>query len=372
MKIESIELIRINMPFKQKFAISSGAMTEKEFIIVKVHSEGLVGIGQAAPMPGPFYSAETPGTCYHIIEDFIVPKLLGLDIEDISDANDIFSSIRGNNIAKASIEVALWDLLAKRENMALYKYIGGEDKEIKWKISFSIMDSVEKLIGSIENHVKKGLKSIKLKITQDWDIIPVKAVREHFGDIELMVDANSCYSPEDEDLFLELDKYKLVQIEQPFSYDDLYDHYTLQKKLNTPICLDESIRSVVAAKNALDMESCRVINIKVQRVGGIANTIKIHDMCMEAGVPVWIGSMRESGVGNTVNLAMCSLPNVTMASNIDSPGSYFTEDIVTPDIEFSKNGNMLLLKDPGIGVELRQDMMEKFTVDSMIVGKKLL
>lgn len=316
-------------------------------------------------MPAPFYSSETPSSCIHIIKDFIVPGLLGRELNKIDDINDIFKNIRGNNFAKAGIEIALWDLFAKHEEKPLYEYIGGKNKEIPWKISIGIKPSISKLLDTIEHFLEKGLQHIKIKIKKGWDIEPVKRIRERFGKISLSVDANSFYTLQDMDTFRELDNYSLVQIEQPLNYDDIYDHHILRNSIKTPVCMDESIKGMVTAKNTLDLGSCDIVNIKIQRVGGLRNAISIHDMCKARGIPVWIGCMPDSGVGHAAGLAMCSLPNVLYPSDIPPGDAYFKEDIVVPEIKMNKDGNIGLFSGPGLGVTLKDDMVDKFKVTGL-------
>ena len=365
MKIKKIEMIHIKLPLNEPFEISSGSLSEKDCIVLKLYTDDFVGLGEAVPFPAPFFSAETPNTCIHIIKEFIIPGLLKRNIEKIEDIGDIFLDIRGNNFAKAGIEIAIWDLLAKYANKPLYEFIGGERKEIPWKISCGIKPSIDKLLSHIEGFLSKGVKSIKIKIKKGWDIEPVRSIREKFGNIELTVDANSFYTLKDIEIFKELDKYNLTQIEQPLHYEDLYDHHILKSKINTPICLDESIHSVTACKNALDIDCCSVVNIKVSRVGGIENSILIHEMCKEKNIPVWIGSMVESGVGNIAGLALCSLSNVIYTSDIYPTGAYFKEDIIIPNIIMNEKGNIELPKGIGLGCSLDEDMMDKLKVSSL-------
>lgn len=364
MKIEKVELIQLKLPFIEYFEISSGKLSNKDIILIKIYADDLVGIGESVPMPAPFYSAETPITCFHIIKDFIVPQLLGREIKEVGDVSDIFLKIRGNNFAKAGIETALWDLFAKYNRKPLYEFVGGKKKDIPWKISIGIKPSIDKLLDTVENSLNNGIKNVKIKIKKGWDVEPVRNIRERFGDIELTVDANSFYTLDDIDVFKELDKYDLAQIEQPLHYEDLYDHYILQNKINTPICLDESIHSVTACKNALDMDCCRIVNIKVQRVGGIGNSILIHDMCSEKGIPVWVGAMFESGVGIINGLAVCSLPNAQYSTDMHPSGTYIREDIITPYITMNNKGNIELPDGVGLGCNLDEDKINRFKINT--------
>jgi O-succinylbenzoate synthase len=362
--IKKAEIIHVQLPLIEKFEISSGFVEKKDSIIVKLYTDDFIGYGDSPPMPAPFYSSETPFTCLHIIKDFIVPSLSGRSFEKIEDVSDIFVNIRGNNFAKAGVEMALWDLMAKYTNKPLYKYIGGQKKDIPWKISIGIKKDIKTLLDTVGSFLNKGLSSIKMKIRKGWDLGPVEAIRKRFGDISLSVDANSFYSIEDIDLFKELDNYGLTQIEQPLSYDDLYDHYRLRDSINTPICLDESIHSVTAARNAMDMGCCDIVNIKVQRVGGIRNAIVIHDICKDNDIPVWIGCMPDSGIGHAAGLVMCSLPNVRYPSDIPPTGAYFKKDIIEPEIKTIRGGYLELLEGPGLGCKLKEKTLNELKISS--------
>jgi len=365
LKIKKAELIHIRLPLKEKFEISSGYVEEKDSIIIKLFTEDFTGYGDSPPMPAPFYSSETPYTCIHVIKDFIIPGLLGKPFEKIEDLSCIFGDIRGNNFAKAGVEIALWDLLAKHDNKPLYKYIGGSKKNIPWKISIGIKPSIRKLLDTVGQFLDRGLRHIKIKIKKGWDIEPVEKIRERFGNISLSVDANSFYSLRDIGLFRELDNYGLVQIEQPLCHDDLYDHYKLRNSIKTPICLDESIGSVTAARNALDIGCCDIVNIKIQRVGGIANAIAIHDMCRENNIPVWIGCMPDSGIGHAAGLAMCSLSNVRYPCDIPPTGTYFKKDIIEPGIKMNESADIELYGGPGLGCTLKEGSVDELKISSI-------
>jgi len=365
MKIEKIEVVHLKLPLNETFEISTGSITEKDCLIIKLHADDYIGIGESSPTPSPYYySYETPYTCIHIMKDFIIPRLLKRDIKKIGDVDDIFDNMRGNNFAKVGLETALWDLFAKYSGKSLYEFIGGENKEIPWKMSIGIKPSIRELLDTIERFLDSGCRSIKIKIKRGWDIEPVREIRGKFGDIDLSVDANSFYVLEDIEIFRELDKYDLTQIEQPLHYEDLYDHHILQSKINTPICLDESIDSVTTCKNALDIGSCKIVNIKIQRVGGLKNAILIHDMCKKKEIPVWVGFIPESGVGDIIGLALCSLSNVLCPSDISPTGAYFKEDIIIPDITMGKSGNIKLPEGIGLGCSLDNDKVDKFKVSS--------
>jgi len=365
MRINKIELVHVRLPLNEPFEISSGVIFEKDCIIVKIHTDDFIGIGESSPMSAPFYSSETIGTCMHILKNFLIPQLIGIKINQTEIIEKIFADIRGNNFAKAGVDTALWDLFSKYENKPLFEFIGGCNKKIPWKVSIGIKPTIDDLLKSVEKFLNYGSRSIKIKIKKGWDIEPIKKIRENFGNIDLTVDANSFYTLEDFRVFEEIDNYKLTQIEQPLHYRDLYDHYILQNKIDTPICLDESIDSLTNCKNALDIGSCKIINIKIQRIGGVKKAIAIHDLCKSRGLPVWIGQMPESGVGSFFGLALCSLDNVLYDSDIAPSEVYFREDIIDSAMQMDSSGNLLLPSEIGVGCNLDEKQIDKLKVTQM-------
>ncbi len=365
MKIEKAEIIHIKLPLISPFEISTGIVYEKDCIITKLYTKDVIGYSEAPPMPGPFYSAETPYTCIHIMKEFIIPKLLGKNFKSINDFNEIFLNVRGNNFAKAGIEAALWDIISKCNNMPLYRFVGGTKKDIPWKISIGIKNTIKILLNDIEYFLNKRVKNIKIKIRKGWDIEPVRCIRKEFGNINLSVDANAYYSLKDINIFKELDEYGLTQIEQPLNYDNLYEHHILKQKIKTPICLDESIDSIETCNNAIKLDSCDIVNLKVQRVGGIKNSLLIHNLCRDNNIPVWIGFMPDSGIGSALGLSICSLPNVLYSNDICPTGFYFKEDIISPEISMDDKSNLILSEDIGIGYNLDYDVVNKYKVSSI-------
>ncbi|BDQ03151.1 o-succinylbenzoate synthase [Ignavibacterium sp.] len=362
MKIEKIELRHIKMELVSPFTTSMGTEYDEEHIIVRVDGEGLTGWGECVAEGTPFYSYETVTTAWHILQDFLIPSILGKNILSIGDAIKAYSKVRGHRMAKAGLEAALWDLFAKSKNISLSKMMGGTKEKIDVGVSIGIQNSVEELIKKIEGYLSEGYKRIKIKIAPGKDIQFVRAVRKEFPDILFQVDANSAYSLDDIELLKQMDDYNLLLIEQPLGYEDIYAHSKLQKQLKTSICLDESIHSLDDTRAAIELDSCRVINIKPGRVGGFTESKLIHDYCASENIPVWCGGMLESGIGRAGNVALASLPNFTLPGDISASKRYYKEDIVEPEFVVNPDGTMNVPTKPGIGVEVNMKMLEKVTV----------
>lgn len=362
MKIEKIELRHIKMELVSPFTTSMGTEYDEEHIIVRVDGEGLTGWGECVAEGTPFYSYETVTTAWHILRDFLIPSILGKNISGIDEAIASYEKVRGHMMAKAGLEAALWDLFAKSKNISLSQMMGGIRNKVDVGVSIGIQNSVEELIKKIDGYLEEGYKRIKIKIAPGNDIQFVKAVRKEFPDILFQVDANSAYTLNDIDLFKQMDDYNLLLIEQPLGYDDIYEHSKLQKELKTPICLDESIHSLDDTRAAIELDSCRVINIKPGRVGGFTESKLIHDYCQSKNIPVWCGGMLESGIGRAGNVALASLANFTLPGDISASKRYYKEDIVEPEFIVNPDGTMNVPTKPGIGVEVNIKMLEKVTV----------
>jgi len=362
MKIEKIELRHVNLELVAPFVTSMGVETHEEHIIVKVDAEGITGWGESVAEGTPFYSYETVQTAWHIVKEFIIPEIIGKDISNVDEAIALGARVRGHMMAKAGLEAALWDVFAKAQKISLSKILGGTRERIDVGVSIGIQPSAEILLKKIEGYLKEGYKRIKIKIAPGEDIGFVKAVRKEFPDILFQVDANSAYSLDDINLFKQMDDYNLLLIEQPLSHDDIFDHSKLQRELKTPICLDESIHSLADARAAIELNSCKIINIKPGRVGGFTESKLIHDYCAEHNIPVWHGGMLESGIGRAGNVALASLSNFTLPGDISASKRYYKEDIVDPAFEVEPNGTMFVPTKPGIGVEVLKDRLDKVTV----------
>ncbi|HQF41658.1 MAG TPA: o-succinylbenzoate synthase [Ignavibacteriaceae bacterium] len=365
MKIEKIELRHIKMELVSPFTTSMGTEYDEEHIIVRVDSEGLTGWGECVAEGTPFYSYETVTTAWHILLDFLIPSILGKNISSVSEAISSYEKVRGHRMAKAGLEAALWDLFAKSKGISLSKMFGGKKEKIDVGVSIGIQSSVQDLIRKVEAYLVEGYKRIKIKIAPGNDIQFVKAVRKEFPDILLQVDANSAYELKDINLFKQMDDYNLLLIEQPLGYDDIFEHSKLQRELETPICLDESIHSLADTRAAIELDSCRVINIKPGRVGGFSESKLIHDYCASENIPVWCGGMLESGIGRAGNVALASLPNFILPGDISASKRYYKEDIVEPEFVLNKDGTIDVPVKPGIGVEVNMKMLDRVTVKKM-------
>lgn len=352
MKVERIDLQRIKIPLKSPFETSMGVETHKECILVRAYSGSFVGFGESVAMDVPVYNEEDVDTVWYMLEKYLIPLLFTREIEHPDEVSQLFSWMRRNNMAKAALEGAVWDLYAKQNGISLSKALGGTRTSINVGVSIGIEPTVEKLLERVEGFVKDGYKKIKIKIKPGFDLEPIRAIRQKFGpDVPLMADANSAYTLKDIELLKSLDEFGLIMIEQPLAHDDIIDHATLQRELKTPICLDESIHSVEDARKAIELGSCRIINIKIGRVGGLTEAKRIHDLCEKKQIPLWCGGMLEAGIGRAHNIAIASLSNFTIPGDTSPSNRYFAEDIVTPEIEFAEPGVLKVPTGPGIGFE---------------------
>jgi O-succinylbenzoate synthase len=362
MKIERVELALLYLPYVRFFETSLGREEGREFIIIKVHSEGLCGYGEVVASATPSYSYETTSTAWLILRDFLIPLLFSKDLARPEEFYREARRYRGHPMAKAGLELALWDLQAKKAGVPLARLYGGTRPEIEVGVSLGIENSIPELLERIMQFIGEGYRRIKLKIKPGWDIEVVKEVRKHFPDILLQTDANGAYSLKDKAGLKMLDAFNLLLLEQPFPPYDLWDHSRLQKEMKTSICLDESIISEDTARQALEMKSCRVINIKVGRVGGMVEARKIHDVCRREGIPVWCGGMLESGIGRAHNLHIASLPNFKLPSDLSASKRYYKEDLIDPPIELERDGTIKVPKGLGIGVNPVEDRIKRATL----------
>lgn len=369
MRIERIELIHIKMDLVSPFVTSMGTEYDEEHIIVRADADGITGWGESVAEGTPFYSYETVTTAWHILRDFLVPSILGKELSGINDAIALYDRVRGHMMAKAGLEAALWDVLAKTKGISLSKILGGIRKKVDVGVSIGIQPSENALIKKVEAYLGEGYKRIKIKIAPGNDIRFVEALRKEFPGLLLQVDANSAYTLDDINLFKKMDKYDLLLIEQPLGYEDIFDHSKLQRELKTPVCLDESIHSLDDTRAAIELGSCRIINIKPGRVGGFTESVKIHDYCASMKIPVWHGGMLESGIGRAGNVALASLPNFTLPGDISASKRYYKEDIVEPEFMVNSDGTMNVPTKPGIGVEVNMKMLKKVTVRSEVFTK---
>jgi O-succinylbenzoate synthase len=349
MRIDRIELRVVSLPLVRTFRTSSSSKDRIDHILIRVVADGgIEGWGESASPSDPYYCPETTETCWHILKDFLAPRVVGRDWESIEDLIALFGPIKGNQFARAGLEMACWDALATREGVPLSNLLGGTRSEIHSGVSLGIEREVGPLLDQVDRFVEEGYRRIKLKIAPGWDVAVVRAVRERHPEVPLQVDANSAYTLEDVETLKALDEFGLLLIEQPLAHDDIVDHARLQARLATPICLDESIHTVNDARKALELGSCRVINIKVSRVGGLREARRIHDLCLARGVPVWCGGMHEFGIGRAANVAMASLPGFTLPGDVSGSDKYYREDLVEPPI-LADRGAVAVPTGPGIG-----------------------
>jgi len=364
MRIDALHLRLVRLPLVAFFETSFGRIYHRSFIIVSLDGDGVEGLGECVAEVDPYYSAETTVTAWHVIKDFLSPLLLGRAFAHPRDVFGALARVRGHHMAKAAVEMAAWDLAARQRNVPLSRLLGGTRVEIPSGVSIGIQDSVEQLLDKIATELAAGYRRIKIKVKPGWDLAVVDAVRRRFGDIPLMVDANAAYTLGDAAHLAGFDRSGLMMIEQPLDYDDIRDHASLQRTLKTPVCLDESIHSVRAAEDALDLGACRIINVKPGRVGGHAQSIRLHDVCAAHGVPVWHGGMLESGIGRAHNIHLASLPNFSLPGDIAASRRYFAPDLIEPGIDVSAAGMVAVPTAPGIGVHVDWDRVNAATVET--------
>lgn len=362
MKIETLTLREVRMELRHPFETSFGVTRARRILLVEVTAEGVTGWGEITTGEGPFYSAETTETAWHMVHDFIAPMVVEKNFSSATGVVSQLAPIRGHHMAKAGVEAALWDIEAQQKSLPLSRLIGGELEEIACGVSVGLQPSTKVLLEKIEDELAAGYHRIKIKIKPGQDLDLVRAVRERFPQVKLMVDANSAYRPGDTPHLKQLDDYCLMMIEQPLGYDDIFEHAQLQAQLRTPICLDESITNEPQARAALEIGACRVVNIKLGRVGGYTEARRVHDLCRARSIPVWCGGMLESGVGRAHNIALSSLPGFTLPGDVSASRRYWNEDVIDPEVEVTPQGTITVPTAPGLGFAVRRERIEKLTV----------
>ena len=369
MRIERLELRLLRLPLVRFFETSFGRIHERSFVLIVVEGDGASGVGECVADASPYYSSETIRTAWHIIASFIAPVVLDREFAHPREIFAALRGIRGHNMAKAAVEMAAWDLFAKQQNRPLCRVLGGADALIGGGIasgaSIGIQDSIGELLDRVEAELEAGYRRIKIKIKPGWDVEAVETVRRRFGAIPLMVDANAAYHLTDAAHLADLDRFELMMIEQPLDYDDIRDHARLQAQIRTPICLDESLHTVRAAEDAIALGACRIINIKPGRVGGHAESIRLHDVAAGHSVPVWHGGMLESGIGRAHNIHLSTLPGFTLPGDVAASRRYFDPDLIEPGIEVRPDGTIAVPSAPGIGVTVVQDRIEAASIDRL-------
>jgi O-succinylbenzoate synthase len=364
-KLSSIELREIRLPLIHFFETSFGRTTERRIILVRViDSDGADGWGECTAGEGPFYSDEWADTAWPTLQEFLGPMVLRHAVDSANGVWDLMKAVRGHRMAKAAIETACWDLEAKRAGVPLWKHIGGAQTEIACGVSIGIQDSPDQLIEKIQKELDAGYQRIKIKIKPGWDLDVVRKVRERFPDIRLMGDANSAYTLKDVSLFRAMDEFHLMMFEQPLAYDDMFDHAELQKQIKTPICLDESIKTPADAGHAIALGACKIINVKLGRVGGHAQARKVETTARENGIPVWCGGMLESGIGRAHNIAMATLAGFTLPGDVSASARYWEQDIIEPEVTVSARGTIAAPEKPGLGFEVNLRRIDQLTVRS--------
>ncbi len=361
MRIRKITLREIHLKLLSPFQTSFGTSELRRILLLEADVDGISAWGESTAGENPFYSYETVETAWLIVRDYLWPLVKGREIVSASQVWDLLAPVRGHNMAKAALETALWDAEAKHKSLPLAKLLGGTRAEIPSGVSIGIQPSIDALIGNVEEALAAGYQRIKIKIKPGHDIEPVRALRERFPHIRLMVDANSAYRLEDAPLLAALDAFYLIMIEQPLGWDDIYSHAHLQRQIQTPICLDECIHDVDHARAAVETVACRIINIKLGRVGGHTSARRIHDLCQSHSVPVWCGGMLESGIGRAHNIALSSLANFSLPGDVSASRRYWAEDLIEPEVEVTPRGTIRIPTAPGIGYQPRLDRIESVT-----------
>ncbi|WP_026695117.1 o-succinylbenzoate synthase [Peribacillus kribbensis] len=363
MKITQVVLRYMKLKLLTPFVTSFGTEYDKDFILVEIRTDkGITGWGESVAMVDPLYNEETVKTNWHLLEDYLIPIILKSEIQHPDEVSEVlFKHIKGNYMAKAALEGAVWDAYSKMNNLSLAKALGGTKEKIEVGVSIGIRETVEDTVKVIEDRLREGYKRFKLKVKPGWDLELLEGVREVYPDIPLMADANSAYTLQDIEHLAKFDRFNLMMIEQPLAHHDIMDHAELQRSIKTPICLDESIHTYEDAKNAIKLGSCQIINIKVGRVGGLTQARKIHDLCQANGIPVWCGGMLEAGIGRAHNIAITSLPNFRLPGDTAGSALYWAEDIIRPEV-IAENGYITVPVSPGIGYEADLDIIEKYTL----------
>jgi O-succinylbenzoate synthase len=370
MKVEAITLREIQMPLVHFFETSFGRTYSRRILLVTVHCEGVKGWGECVAGEDPFYSSEWIDSVWPTMVHYLAPAVLGNTWEAARECVSFFAKVRGHRMAKAALENALWDAEAQQKQQPLWKLLGGTRREIACGVSIGIQDSIEQLLEKIQIEVAAGYRRIKVKVKPGWDVNVLEKIRSRWADITLSCDANSAYTLDQVEHLRRFDQFNLLMIEQPLWDDDIYYHARLQKELRTSICLDESIVNARAAAFAVESGACRIINIKVGRVGGFTEALKIHDICHHQNVPVWCGGMLESGIGRSHNIALSTLQNFSLPGDVSASKRYWKEDVIDPEVQVSPAGTIAIRDEPGAGYAIKEDLIEKLTTRKETLRKQ--
>ena len=364
LSIARASLTHARVPLVEPFRISSGAVAEKDGIVVQLESDGLRGVGESSPMAGPFYSDDTPESCWRELKDTLVPALLEQKFGSHDQAVSWINAQPGSNFAKVGIETALWDLEAQRQGNPLYELLGGTSRPVESGLAVGLYDTPYEMLCAIEKHLTAGYKRVKIKIEPGRDVELVRAVRNRFGDIPLFVDANGAYNLSHVPIFQALDEFNLMMFEQPLAGSMLEESAELQRQVRTSVCLDESLESVDDVRRAISLGSFRIANIKIQRVGGFSGALAIYEICRENGIPIWVGTMPELGVGCAQGIALATLPHCSFPTDVEASLRWFQDDIVAPLLDV-KDGYLQPPSAPGLGFALDQEKLRRYTVASL-------
>ena len=362
MKLESISLHHLRMPLIAPFETSFGREVDRECILVVLRADGVVGVGECVASRDPGYSYETVGTAWHVLREFIAPRILGQEIRDARAFRLLVEPIRGHNLAKAGVEMALWDIWGKMAGKSLRQLLNGGLSKVQVGVSVGLQASPARLVEVVRDYLQDGYGRVKIKIKPGRDVIDARAVRHAFPELRLQVDANSSFTLESARALKPLDELDLLLIEQPLFEDDIWDHRRLQAEFRTPICLDESIVTPRHARYAIEMGACRIINIKAARLGGISQAVEVHDLCQLNGIPVWCGGMLETGVGRASNLALASLSNFTLPGDISASDRYYERDVTNERFTLGENSTIQVPSGPGLGVTLDESALSVFSL----------
>jgi o-succinylbenzoate synthase len=362
MKIERVTLRELRMRLKAPFETSFGVTQERRILLVEIVADGVTGCGEITTLETPSYNSETTDTAWNIFSDYIAPIVVGRNVSNAEEMPHLLESIRGHHMAKAGVENALWDAEAQQKTTPLWKLLGGTRPTITCGVSLGIRENPESLLHKVEEELSCGYQRIKLKIKPGKDLDFIAAVRSRFPNILLSVDANSAYRLEDAEHLREFDDFNLLMIEQPLEWDDIYSHARLQPRICTAICLDECINNDRHAIGAIESGACKIVNIKLGRVGGHTSARNVHNACRERGVPVWCGGMLESGVGRAHNIAMSTLPGFTLPGDVSASQRYWSQDIIEPEVKVSPDGMITAPHSPGLGYELNHELINRLTV----------
>ncbi|HZU42983.1 MAG TPA: o-succinylbenzoate synthase [Terriglobales bacterium] len=372
MRIEQITLRELHMRLKTPFETSFGVTQDRRILLVQVVADGVTGWGEITTGETPSYNSETTDTAWHVVSDFVAPLVVEKSVSSAADFPPLVSGIRGHFMAKAGVENALWDIEAQQKRLPLWKLIGGTRQEIACGVSLGIQENPRRLVDRVETELASGYQRIKLKIKPGKDVEFIAPVREKFPDILLSVDANSAYRLQDVVHLRSFDRFNLLMIEQPLDWDDIHSHAHLQAQIQTAICLDECINHEKHAKGAIESGACRIINLKLGRVGGHTTARKVHDLCLQCGVPVWCGGMLESGVGRAHNVAMSTLPGFTLPGDVSASRRYWTEDIIEPEVEVTSRGTIPAPGSAGLGFTVKTELIDRLTVRSQTWNHRAL